>query len=765
MFKRTRLEEGWTTLFLVWAMIFIAASAIAQSDLIEGLGIIPFVATVALFAGLVLAKSRFPSNTAHLFSLIYGLFIIFFFLGLSFPDTIPWRERIFDIVARQIAWFRKAFEGGTSRDGLIFVVHTSVIFWLLGYTAAWYTFRYPRVWRVVVPAGIVLLSVVYYYNGPSPLSIYLALYTLLSLIYIARTYLVDRERVWRAERVRYERSIWFSFLRAAFLAALVALLAARIVPPFTASAAVADAFSGANGPWKEFQNDWTRLFSSLRSYSTATSDPYLNSLTLGGPRTVGNTPIMDVTVPRKLPYVYWQAIVYDTYEDGSWDIEEDTDTLLLYPEDGVLTTPFSQAREVITQTVVNYLPNSSFIYAAPEVIGVDRQAFVDSTPDGQGGVVVTSLRSRYVLRLNDEYLVTSRVSTADAESLRQASTVYPSWVTTRYLQVPDTITPETLALAQEITTPYDTPFDKAIAVRDWLRQNVTYNDQIAAPPEGIDAVHYVLFVAQEGYCNYYASAMALMLRSQGIPARVVSGYAQGEFNEDTMSYRVKASNAHTWVEVYFPLYGWIQFEPTAALPTVDRPESAGGNPGDAFGGETFAERPDIDRESLLGEEELGTDAANEPLPDLDQFGTDQADGANTGLLATVSLWQVVGAIVVVGVAAFLMLSANEMNKRVERDVVGSYSRLSWWARWLGILFRPAQTPYERADVMVTAVPEGSSPIRRLTQHFVVNQFSAHPNGDADTESQWRQLRPLLLRKTIVHQLDRLRTWRVTRKEK
>ena len=761
MFKRTRLEEGWTTLFLIWAMIFVAASAIAQSDLIEGLGIIPFIATAALITGLLLAKSRFPANTAHLFSLIYGLFFIFFFLGLTFPAVIPWRERIFDIMSRQISWFRKAFEGGTSRDGLIFVVHTSVIFWLLGYTASWYTFRYPRVWRVVVPTGIVLLSVVYYYGGPAPLSLYLAFYALLSLIFIARTYLVDQERIWRADRVRYERTIWFSFLRAAFLASLVALMAAWVMPTFTASAAMGDALSGVNGPWKSFQDDWTRLFSSLRSYSTSTSDPYRNSLTLGGPRTVGNTPIMDVIVPQKLPYVYWQAIVYDKYEDGGWQVVDDADSLLYYPEDGVLTTPFSQAREVITQTVVNYLPNSSLIYAAPEVVGVDRPVFVDSTPDGQGGVLVTSLRSRYVLRLNDEYVVTSRISTADAQSLRQASTVYPAWVTARYLQVPDTVTPETLALAQEITTAYDSSFDKAIAVRDWLRQNVTYNDQIAAPPEGMDAVHYVLFVSQEGYCNYYASAMALMLRSQGIPARVVSGYAQGEFHEDTMSYRVKASNAHTWVEVYFPLYGWIQFEPTAALPIVDRPETAGGNPGDAFGSVSANSPRAGDREGLLPDEGLDN-TANESLPDLSQLDTGQNDA--TGLLAQVSIWQILGAIVVVGVAAALVLTGNEMNKRVERDVVGSYSRLGWWAHWLGILSHPAQTPYERADVMVTAVPEGSNPIRRLTQHFVAKQFSRHPDGEADTESQWRLLRPLLLRKTIIHQLDRLRNWRVTKRK-
>ena len=185
-----------------------------------------------------------------------------------------------------------------------------------------------------------------------------------------------------------------------------------------------------------------------------------------------------------------------------------------------------------------------------------------------------------MLRQGDVYEVTSRVSTADAASLRSAGNAYPSWVSERYLQLPDTITDETVALANELTAPYDNAFDKSVAVRDYLRNNITYNDQIDAPPDDVEPVHYTLFETQEGYCNYYASAMVVMLRSQGVPSRIVSGYAQGEFDEESVSYRVRASNAHTWVEVYYPEYGWIQFEPTVSIPTVDRPENAGG--GDAF---------------------------------------------------------------------------------------------------------------------------------------------------------------------------------------
>jgi transglutaminase-like putative cysteine protease len=634
---------------------------------------------------------------------------------------------------------------------LIFVIHTTVAFWVLGYTAAWYTFRNPRIWRVVIPTGVVLLSVVYYYAGPKPLSLYLAGYVVLALLFVARTHLADQEKLWRAASVRYESRIWFTFLRASLLASFIALAIAWGMPTLSASAAVSDAFRDVRGPWQSFQDDWTRLFASLRSYGTAVSDPYQDTLVLGGPRSVGNTLIMDIYVPRQIPYVYWQAVVYDTYRDGSWLAAEDSETNLHFPDDGRLNVPPTQIRQVITQTVINYLPNSSTLYAAPEVVGSDKQMFVSATSNGEGHILVSSIRSRHALRQGDRYKVVSRISEVDATSLRQAPTNYPNWINATYLQVPDTVTAETIALAEELTAGLDNPFDKTIAIRDYLRNNIEYNDQIQAAPEGMDPVHYTLFVLREGYCNYYASAMSVMLRSIGVPARIASGYAQGEFHEETLSYRVRASNAHTWVEVFFPNYGWIQFEPTAALPVNDLPESPGGNRGDAF---PFGDSPP----------EL--DDFNDPLgpgglPGDLNLGPEGTTGLGDGSLAfwaNFPVWQTVTAVIILAIAGVLLYVANEFNRRVETDVGRSYTRLGSWSQWLGILIRPVHTPHERADLLTTAVPEGSGPIRNLTQQFVLRQFSPAQTVEPTFEplEQWKVLRPLLIRKGLANRVSRLR---------
>jgi transglutaminase-like putative cysteine protease len=766
MFERIKLEEGWTTLLLVWSLIAVTGLAIITAELTdEGLGVLMVVGTGGVLAGLLLAKSSFSARKAHMISLVYGLALLAYAVGGLLPADLPWRLRIIDLVQRQAVWLTKATEGGISRDTIIFIVQTAAIFWLLGYTASWYTFREPRVWRVVLPTGLVLLSVIYYYYGPKPLIVYLAIYALLALLYIARTHLVDREKVWRSGSVRYEGDIRFDFLRASFIVGALVLLLAGNLPALGASAEVSGAFSEVNQPWRRFQDNWTRLFSSLRSYGTGTNDAYGDTMVLGGPRTVGNILIMDIRVPYRLAYVYWQGVALDTYDGhGGWSNNSNR-TLTHYPDEGEIEMPVVSARQVVTQTVVNYSPNAGTIYGAPDVIFSDRQLLLDVNRQGDVTQTVNWIRSRFVLRQGDSYQLLSAVSTADKTSLRKAGSDYSPWITEHYLQLPDNITPETIQLAEQLTAPYDNAFDKAIAVRDYLRTEIAYNDQIDAPPDDVEPVHYTLFESKEAYCTYYASAMAVMLRSQGIPTRIVNGYAQGEWVEEASLYRVRASNAHTWVEVYFPRYGWIQFEPTASIPVSERPDGPpGGNAGDAFGFNNPLAASAADQ-SLTAEDIERMDAANREarLQQLLEGETDAAARAEQA--QTERVMRIVGGGMLLLFAGGLVTVANQANKKVESDVEKSFGRLGTWSRWLQINVRNVDTPYERADRLAQAIPEGRSPIRSLTHQYVLRRFSPGHRGDEafDPASEWKLLRPMLLRETIRRQWQRLRDWRLRRR--
>jgi hypothetical protein len=142
-------------------------------------------------------------------------------------------------------------------------------------------------------------------------------------------------------------------------------------------------------------------------------------------------------------------------------------------------------------------------------------------------------------------------------------------VAAAYLQVPDELPGRVRDLAREIVRGADNAYDRAVRLQDYLRANYRYTLDAPPPPAGRDAVDYFLFEAPGGFCSYYASAMAVMLRTQGVAARVVTGYATGEWDAGRGAYRVPAAAAHAWVEVYFPGYGWVEFEPTAARATFD----------------------------------------------------------------------------------------------------------------------------------------------------------------------------------------------------
>lgn len=176
------------------------------------------------------------------------------------------------------------------------------------------------------------------------------------------------------------------------------------------------------------------------------------------------------------------------------------------------------------------------------------------------------MHSPAYLESSDSYEIATSVSYATAEELRQAGQEYPTWVRDRYLSLPSTLPTRVKELARELTAHAPTPYDKVEAIAQYL-QTIPYTLEIEPPPSDGDGVDYFLFALKKGYCDYFASAMTVMLRAVGVPARLAVGHAPGEKTGDD-AYLVRDSDSHAWSEVYFPLYGWIPFE---ATPGKDAP--------------------------------------------------------------------------------------------------------------------------------------------------------------------------------------------------
>jgi hypothetical protein len=167
------------------------------------------------------------------------------------------------------------------------------------------------------------------------------------------------------------------------------------------------------------------------------------------------------------------------------------------------------------------------------------------------------------------YDATSNVAEPDAVQLRTAPVGYPPEILLNYLLVPP-LDPRIPKLAAQITSQADNNYDRAVALERYLRTHFGYTLELprTAPR---DPLAEFLFVRKKGHCEYFASSMTVMLRSLRIPSRLVNGFHGGEFNDLTSQYVVRASDAHSWVEAYFPGYGWVSFDPTPASSNVASP--------------------------------------------------------------------------------------------------------------------------------------------------------------------------------------------------
>jgi hypothetical protein len=144
---------------------------------------------------------------------------------------------------------------------------------------------------------------------------------------------------------------------------------------------------------------------------------------------------------------------------------------------------------------------------------------------------------------------------------RTAGMEYPDEIRRKYLQLPEKLDARIPEFAKRIAAGANNPYDKALAIENYLRSNFAYTLNLTGMA-GPDPLALFLFKTRAGHCEYFASAMAVMLRTLGIPSREVNGFLPGEYNDLAGDYIVRASDAHSWVEAYFPGNGWITFDPT-----------------------------------------------------------------------------------------------------------------------------------------------------------------------------------------------------------
>lgn len=269
---------------------------------------------------------------------------------------------------------------------------------------------------------------------------------------------------------------------------------------------------------------------------------------------------------------YWRSVAYNRYSGRGWYSDETVITgyeagemLFADPDGNISLLP---AERLVHQEFLVFRPGGGLVYHLGDLVTVDQDYAVGWRRAGVQGDALGA-----VVESND-YRVLSRITEASSTSLRQSGTNYPNWVLARYLALPENIPNRVRNLALDLTAAQPTPFDRAQALETYLRQTYPYTLDLPPLPLNIDLVDYFLFDLQQGYCDYYASAMVVMARAAGLPARLATGYAGGAWDNRSGRIIVTEAEAHSWAEIYFPGYGWIRFEPTAGRPAIDRQDTS-----------------------------------------------------------------------------------------------------------------------------------------------------------------------------------------------
>jgi protein-glutamine gamma-glutamyltransferase len=273
----------------------------------------------------------------------------------------------------------------------------------------------------------------------------------------------------------------------------------------------------------------------------------------------------------------WRAEAFDTYDGTRWTIGSTATQTLPAPDAtggvdlppiglvrgrGMSGSPIAGLRTVpLTQTFYLDTPQPNVLFAAANPT---RVYFPSSGLRVDRDV---SVRAPILLDRGLVYSVISELPVPDPHILRRAREVVPRALAA-YLQLPDELPARVGDLARHIGGRASTEYDAVRAVQSYLQRATRYRLDVPADPPGVDEVDHFLFVTHEGFCEQIASSMAVMLRSLGIPTRLVTGYGPGERNPFTGYFEVKQSDAHAWVEVYYPGLGWVPYDPTFGVPAA-----------------------------------------------------------------------------------------------------------------------------------------------------------------------------------------------------
>jgi transglutaminase-like putative cysteine protease len=753
----------WTAILVLLLTITVARST-STVHWVDGIDVIGVIAVIAA----VLMGTLAVLPVAEPVALGGGLLLapVAAFAG-AWPE-IHARHPTDVIGPQQVgAWWDRITDGTASSDPSFYLILICLLMWITGGWLAWCVLRWRKPMLGLIPGAAAfatnVLNVPAEQNGYTLAMLVLTLALLLWTNYTGSIASAIRASVKLTGDARWD--FWESGLVA--MAALIVL--GIMLPPLSTADRTLDLESGVFSGWAQLQQRLSHpgiFTSSGGSGVTGFTDDVKLSGSLQRTRDVVFT--YSVVGDYASSARYFRGLD-ETFQIGSeWRFANGNGVRVTLPKNQVPVYSDDYQKLAVAAFNVKMLRppigNPDILFYPGQLYKIDRVTLAAQVPlppsaDIAGLYSVDRLASLQPASSSGKYVVTVEYSTATLSQLENAGSNYPEWVSQfstlpRFGYRSPGLLKKIHELALQIvnTAGAVTPYDQAVAIESYLRdpRNFTYTLDVKTP-DGYDPLDYFLFTSHRGYCEFFATAMGDMLRSLGIPTRLVNGFGPGTFDPSPSvnAFVVRGEDAHTWVEVYFPApagstqpYGWIPFEPTADgnYYTIQRGQTGGSLCLRDDGCDTPNSTP-----TLPGAVTNPKSTRNE-RPDANAGGS--GGGLRVGSIDASTLTRI-GAVLV---ALLLLLLVAASRYLRPRTVMAVWRRMLTLAGLAGVERPPGETPLELGRRLQRNFPEASDSLGALTSGFVVAAY-APPEVAATARPSvmeaWAALRPMLLRRVFA----------------
>lgn len=591
-----------------------------------------------------------------------------------------------------------------SQGTIYFVIFLVLLVWITGYLSTWYFLKKQNAWVAVILGAVIVL--VNLSNLPDEYYYFFGIYFVVAIIFVAQNRISGQDQ---REGDHASRKSGLRYFMAVLVGVCILAVSVSWVTPVLRTPGLET--------WVATKNLWTNDLKesgfNFFAYVMAKQPKATSSARrfLGFGESWHEKDDVHFIVHSERP-AYWQVYIYDEYISRGWMNSQLNQHMVDGNVPWEYTEPYLKQNKIANKVETGL--KTDIILTAGEFSSADTPVFVH---ENNGEVIAVTMPR--LLKPGESYEITSYISSATAGELSEAGEDYPQSITDTYLQLPDAFPGSIRAISAAIAGDAATPYDRVKAIDEYL-SGFTYVEELEPPPADIDGVEYFLTVRKSGFCMYFASAMAVMLRSVDVPARLAVGYLPGETGENAGEYIVRDRHYHAWTQVYFPEYGWINVEATPS--PADSPVAVEAPAVSSYDTRTGTTTSPYDWWLYWQNEQMvqpGDIPANIPAPEF-QWPFANALGSILSIIFFIALF----GLLAIAVLLVLRSRFNRWLWEVTRKDTAKniYSRLCS----LGALAKfgptPQQTPLEYSAVLASEFPAHAGAISDITRAYVDNQF-------------------------------------------